>query len=153
MGGLSKTTRKKVVEILGGEKCKKYEDAIFAACERFSKNTGIPVKQVYPRIAYEIIGEIKSSKDPDVRKNILSSLESDKFFWSSSYYIEYQKAERKQDRKAQEKPKVVEGAFTCRDKTCGSKKCYFYQLQTRSADEPMTCFITCVKCGKRYTQG
>src|SRR6056300_1180111 len=31
--------------------------------------------------------------------------------------------------------------FTCRK--CKSKKCSYYQLQTRSADEPMTTFVTC----------
>lgn len=33
---------------------------------------------------------------------------------------------------------------------CHEKKCTFYQLQTRSADEPMTTFVTCVMCGKRW---
>lgn len=37
--------------------------------------------------------------------------------------------------------------FTCR---CGSTECFAYQLQTRSADEPMTTFVTCTKCGKRW---
>ena len=29
-------------------------------------------------------------------------------------------------------------------------QCTYYQLQTRSADEPMTTFITCIKCGTRW---
>ena len=33
---------------------------------------------------------------------------------------------------------------------CKKKKCTFYQLQTRSADEPMTTFITCLNCGNRW---
>ena len=33
---------------------------------------------------------------------------------------------------------------------CKSKKCTFYQLQTRSADEPMTTFVTCLNCGNRW---
>jgi DNA-directed RNA polymerase subunit M/transcription elongation factor TFIIS len=37
--------------------------------------------------------------------------------------------------------------FTCRK--CHSKKCSYYALQTRSADEPMTLFITCLDCGAR----
>ena len=40
--------------------------------------------------------------------------------------------------------------FTC--SKCKSKKCTFYQLQTRSADEPMTTFVTCLNCGKRWKQ-
>jgi hypothetical protein len=38
--------------------------------------------------------------------------------------------------------------FTC--KKCKSKKCTFYEMQTRSADEPATIFITCIDCGKNW---
>lgn len=38
--------------------------------------------------------------------------------------------------------------FTCRK--CKSKKCTYYQMQTRSADEPMTIFVTCIDCGNRF---
>jgi DNA-directed RNA polymerase subunit M/transcription elongation factor TFIIS len=38
--------------------------------------------------------------------------------------------------------------FTC--KKCKSKKCTYYELQTRSADEPTTVFITCLDCGKHW---
>ena len=38
--------------------------------------------------------------------------------------------------------------FTC--KKCRSKKCTYYELQTRSADEPATIFVTCLDCGKHW---
>lgn len=38
--------------------------------------------------------------------------------------------------------------YTCGN--CKSKKCTYFQLQTRSADEPMTTFVTCLDCGKRW---
>lgn len=38
--------------------------------------------------------------------------------------------------------------FTCYK--CKSKECSYYQLQTRSADEPMTTFVTCINCGTRW---
>ena len=38
--------------------------------------------------------------------------------------------------------------FTCGK--CKSKACTYYQLQTRSADEPMTTFVTCTFCGNRW---
>ena len=38
--------------------------------------------------------------------------------------------------------------FMCRK--CKSKKCSYYLQQVRSADEPMTCFISCLSCGNRW---
>ena len=38
--------------------------------------------------------------------------------------------------------------FTC--KKCKSKRCTYYEMQTRSADEPATIFITCLDCGKSW---
>ena len=38
--------------------------------------------------------------------------------------------------------------FKCRK--CQSNKCTYYQMQTRSADEPMTTFVTCIDCGNRW---
>ena len=38
--------------------------------------------------------------------------------------------------------------FLCRK--CGKRKCNFYQLQTRSADEPMTTFVNCLVCGSSW---
>jgi len=38
--------------------------------------------------------------------------------------------------------------FTCG--RCRKNECTYYQLQTRSADEPMTTFVTCLNCGKRW---
>ena len=33
---------------------------------------------------------------------------------------------------------------------CKSKECTYTQLQTRSADEPMTTFVYCMACGNRH---
>jgi DNA-directed RNA polymerase subunit M/transcription elongation factor TFIIS len=38
--------------------------------------------------------------------------------------------------------------FTC--SRCKSKKCTYYEMQTRSADEPATIFITCLNCDKHW---
>ncbi len=38
--------------------------------------------------------------------------------------------------------------FTCR--RCKQNKCTYYQMQTRSADEPMTTFVTCLNCDNRW---
>ena len=38
--------------------------------------------------------------------------------------------------------------FTCRK--CKSNRCSYYLLQTRSADDTMTCYVSCLDCGKRW---
>ena len=38
----------------------------------------------------------------------------------------------------------------CKTENCNSVEYYYYQLQTRSADEPMTTFYICKKCNRTY---
>ena len=40
--------------------------------------------------------------------------------------------------------------FKC--KRCGKSKTKYWEMQTRSADEPMTIFIRCLNCGKEWRQ-
>ena len=48
------------------------------------------------------------------------------------------------------KPTAMTDQFKCRK--CGSRSCSYYEVQTRSADEPMTQFITCLECSNRWKQ-
>ena len=65
--------------------------------------------------------------------------------------------EKMVDRQAKRERIMLEGDFSratdrwqCNG--CKQRKCTYYELQTRSADEPMTIFIQCLNCGKRWTQ-
>ena len=42
----------------------------------------------------------------------------------------------------------IDSDFKCGK--CGLNKCTYYQMQTRSADEPMTTFVSCTHCGNRW---
>ena len=62
------------------------------------------------------------------------------------------------DKLLQREQKILEGnksratdQFKCR--RCNKRECTYYELQTRSSDEPMTIFITCLNCGKEWRQG
>ena len=62
------------------------------------------------------------------------------------------------DKLLQREQKILEGnksratdQFKCR--RCFKRECTYYELQTRSSDEPMTIFITCLNCGKEWRQG
>ena len=48
------------------------------------------------------------------------------------------------------KPEAMTDAFKC--KRCGSRSCSYYEVQTRSADEPMTQFVNCLECNNRWKQ-
>ena len=48
------------------------------------------------------------------------------------------------------KQEAMTEMFKCRK--CNSRKCSYYEIQTRSADEPMTQFINCLDCGCRWKQ-
>ena len=43
---------------------------------------------------------------------------------------------------------VTTDQFVCGK--CKMRKCTYSQAQTRSADEPMTTFVTCLQCGHRW---
>ena len=46
------------------------------------------------------------------------------------------------------KKEAMTDQFKC--SKCKSRETCYYELQTRSADEPMTIFITCLNCGNRW---
>ena len=48
------------------------------------------------------------------------------------------------------KPEAMTDIFKCRK--CSSRSCTYYEVQTRSADEPMTQFITCLDCNNNWKQ-
>jgi DNA-directed RNA polymerase subunit M/transcription elongation factor TFIIS len=48
------------------------------------------------------------------------------------------------------KPEAMTNTFKC--KKCGSRETSYYEVQTRSADEPMTQFITCLGCYNHWKQ-
>ena len=49
---------------------------------------------------------------------------------------------------AKAKEEDYEGQFKCGK--CKGTKTTYYQMQTRSADEPMTTYVTCKSCGNRW---
>lgn len=58
--------------------------------------------------------------------------------------------EQKKERDAAygRKPEANTSMYQCRK--CKSRECHYYELQTRSGDEPSTLFITCLACGNRW---
>jgi len=44
----------------------------------------------------------------------------------------------------------VQGTSMFKCGKCKLRNCTYYQMQTRSADEPMTTFVTCLNCNNRW---
>lgn len=51
----------------------------------------------------------------------------------------------------EEKPQAMTNEFRCGK--CKKRECVYQELQVRSADEPMTLFITCLVCGNKWRVG
>ena len=75
----------------------------------------------------------------------------------SSYELSPDNWKELRDQQFRREQRILEGnlamatdRFRC--SRCHKKMCTYYELQTRSADEPMTIFITCVNCGKQWRQ-
>jgi len=48
------------------------------------------------------------------------------------------------------KPESMTDLFKCGK--CKKRECSYYEVQTRSADEPMTVFVSCLNCKNRWKQ-
>ena len=90
----------------------------------------------------QLLLDIKSNKD-DYIKNIpyMQSHELNKEAWD--------KIVKKLKLKEHKKYNIAAtDAYKCGK--CGEKQCKVTQMQTRSADEPMTVFVTCLVCGNTF---
>ena len=95
-------------------------------------------------------------KDSNLLNNILAkSLKAHEFVYMTHQELQPEIWERlieekkiKDENKYTPKIEASTDNFVCGK--CKSKKCTYYQLQTRSADEPMTTFVTCLDCGNRF---
>ncbi|XP_044066047.1 transcription elongation factor A protein 2 isoform X1 [Siniperca chuatsi] len=104
------------------------------------------------------ISNLKDQKNPDLRRNVLCGNISPQRI-ASMTAEEMASAELKQIREALTKESIREhqlskvggtetDMFICNK--CHGKSCTYTQVQTRSADEPMTTFVLCNSCGNRW---
>ncbi|XP_041802329.1 transcription elongation factor A protein 2 [Chelmon rostratus] len=104
------------------------------------------------------ISNLKDQKNPDLRRNVLCGNISPRRI-ASMTAEEMASAELKQIREALTKESIREhqlskvggtetDMFICNK--CHGKSCMYTQVQTRSADEPMTTFVLCNSCGNRW---
>ena len=94
-----------------------------------------------------LITKVKQSNDFDI-DNIASMSYQELFpeIWKQMMDEKY----KREKMLYEEKQEAMTDQFKCA--RCKSRKCTYYELQTRSADEAMTIFITCINCGNRWKQ-
>ena len=118
-------------------------------------------KELYKSIARKIIGNLSSNsyiqnkellnkyKAKEVTFNEICSMNHYSLFetkWKE--LIEHQKLIEK--RQLEGNKSMATDQFFCT--RCFKRECTYYEMQTRSADEPMTIFINCLSCGKNWRQ-
>jgi len=94
----------------------------------------------------ELVGLIKSGQVPI---DSLATLDTYQLFpskWKAAFELQ----QMKEKRQLEGNKSMATDKFTCG--RCWKKECTYYEMQTRSADEPMTIFITCLNCGKHWRQ-
>ncbi|CAH8310555.1 unnamed protein product [Eruca vesicaria subsp. sativa] len=121
--------------------------------EKLGRSTGAQ-KNKYRSIMFNL----RDSNNPDLRRRVLTGeVSPEKLITMSAEDMASDK--RKQEtNQIKEKflfdcergqaPKASTDQFKCG--RCGQRKCTYYQMQTRSADEPMTTYVTCVNCDNHW---
>ncbi|GAA95315.1 hypothetical protein E5Q_01972 [Mixia osmundae IAM 14324] len=114
----------------------------------------------YRQKTRSLLLNFKDKKNPALREAVVSGeLSASKLasMKASDFSSEERKAE---DRKLAEQNmfaaqsaapaagQAKTDAFKCGK--CGKRECTYYQMQTRSADEPMTTFVCCIVCNNRW---
>ena len=78
----------------------------------------------------DVFEMVNKNKKKEIQQNIENNINSVRSDWDEKH------------------APVTEGVYKC--SKCGGKKTRQHEMQTRSADEPMTIFIHCVNCGNSW---
>ena len=122
--------------------------------------TDLNFKKMYIQKARSILFNINNKNNVKFKEMIVDGLidiktipflSSEEIFpelWDNILQSKYEKEFNELHEKENLLKSAVDGQFTC--KKCKCKKIHIFSMQTRSADEPMTNFLTCIKCSFRW---
>ena len=141
-----------------------YNSAIQEAAKRgVLKNWENPVfKHIYMATARRAINNL-SPKTYVKGNRLLDRLKEGEFEVQKIPFMTYDELNPEHwlsriDARLKRETRLLEGnkematdAYKCSN--CSKRQCVYYELQTRSADEPMTLFVLCLNCGKQWRQG
>ncbi|KAG6728868.1 hypothetical protein I3842_02G196200 [Carya illinoinensis] len=105
-----------------------------------------------------VMFNLKDANNPDFRRRVLLGHVKPEWLVNMNTAEMASDKRRNENRKIEEKalfdcergaqPKATTDQFKC--SRCGQRKCTYYQMQTRSADEPMTTYVKCVNCNNHW---
>lgn len=101
---------------------------------------------------------LKDKNNPQLRGAVLEGSISAKQFCTMTAAEMASEERQREDREIEERnmldsrvaadTQAETDQFKCGK--CHQRKTKYYQMQTRSADEPMTTYVTCINCGNRW---
>jgi transcription elongation factor S-II len=154
--------RKKLFEIIQDEAIvHNVEKSIF---NKTVKTSSVPdwknphFKSLYRNLVSNMVGLMRNQSNLIVHKLKTREISSSKIaflkpdeLWPDGPYAMCKRRLDTIDKSrmlASDPEQIADGTFKCG--RCKSMKTTYYQLQTRSADEPMTTYVTCLKCNNRW---
>jgi transcription elongation factor S-II len=111
-------------------------------------------KSKYMQLSFNL----KDPKNPDLRRKVVLGEITPAELISASPEELASDAKKEENQRIREKklfdsaPSSVKRATTDQFQCgkCRQRKCTYYQMQTRSADEPMTTFVQCTNCNNAW---
>lgn len=122
----------------------------------FSSLDGVSAK--YKAKFRQLYFNLKDPKNPDLRRRVILGEYSPADLMTASPEDLASDAKREENQRIRDKKlfdsapssakKATTDQFQCGK--CRQRKCTYYQMQTRSADEPMTTFVQCTNCNNAW---
>ena len=141
------------------KKSKNIEKSIYNYSIKESTNRLVVKKWDNPYFVLIYTNKLKSLLDNMTPENIerlkTGEINPCKLAFLTHQELNYDKWKVLLDEKAQKdkykfetQVQAATDTFTCR--RCKKNRCTYYQLQTRSSDEAITTFVTCLECDNRW---
>lgn len=146
-------TRTHLKSFLPDNSAKNAEKSIYNFTIRLCTDTDIEkswendlFKYVYVHKSLHVINNLKNN--PSLVNHIIVNKSSKEIAFVDPDMLKYDYTSDVIHDDEDQNNDIIEGLFKC--PRCKGKKTTYYSVQTRSADEPMTNFITCLTCKNRW---
>jgi DNA-directed RNA polymerase subunit M/transcription elongation factor TFIIS len=153
-----KKTKKKLLEHFRESDCDTIEEGFYDFTKQFCENNKVYMSMatlIYHDHVQNLI--FNCQQNHDTMKKIISKIEKKKFNAYNLAFLRPDELDKDcwmkiilRKNTTEEKLNNLPSVEWKPCRMCKSVNYYYYQLQTRSIDEPMTMFYVCQKCNKTY---